>query len=141
MWKVKTEYLLLIAAIVWGAAGLNILVIGLAEYGPYVSWLNALISAAIYVVFGFAIFFPIVRKHTKRITSYTQRTQYWWMFFDVKSFIIMAAMMTLGIILRSTPAVPRVFIAVFYAGLGGALLTAGILFAVRFCRLVKPKRA
>lgn len=137
MWKVRKEYLLLIAALVWGAAGISILVIGITAYAPYVSLVNVLLSIATYVVFGFAIFFPLVRRHTMRITSYRDKRQYFWKFFDLKSFIIMIVMMTLGIILRSTPAVPRVFIAVFYAGLGAALLTAGIMFGVQFSKLMR----
>lgn len=140
MWKVKTERLLLIAAIVWGAAGINILLIGLAAYTPYVSLINVLLSAAVFAVFGAFIFIPLVRKHTLRITSYTKKTQYFWMFFDLKSFIIMAVMMTLGIVLRNTPAVPRVFIAVFYAGLGAALLCAGILFGRSYVHARGAKR-
>ncbi len=37
-----------------------------------------------------------------------------------------------GILLRRIPAVPTQFIAVFYSGLGAALLLAGILFGVKF---------
>lgn len=134
MWKVRTVHLLLIAAIVWGAAGLNILMIGINAYQPYVSMINVLLSAAVFAVFGAFIFFPLVRKHTGRIASYTEKMQYFWKFFDLRSFVIMVIMMTLGIVLRNTPAVPRVFIAVFYTGLGAALLMAGVLFA---CSYVK----
>ena len=41
-------------------------------------------------------------------------------------------MMSGGILLRRIPAVPTQFIAVFYSGLGAALLLAGILFGVKF---------
>ena len=53
-------------------------------------------------------------------------------FFDGKSFAIMAGMMSGGILLRRIPAVPTQFIAVFYSGLGAALLLAGILFGIKF---------
>lgn len=41
-------------------------------------------------------------------------------------------MMTGGILLRSLKLAPAVFIAVFYTGLGAALLLAGILFGKNF---------
>lgn len=126
--KTKTNNLLLIAAIVWAVAGINILIIGLREYAPYWSWVNVLLSIAIFAVFQTFIFGRLVKKHTLRITGYTEETEYFWKFFDLKSFIIMAFMITLGVILRNTPAVPRVFIAVFYTGIGSSLLLAGILF-------------
>lgn len=139
MWKVKTEKLLLIAAIVWGAAGVNIAAIGLCAYAPYWSALNVALSAAVYALFTAFVFLRLTRKHTQRITGYTDSSQYFWKFFDLKSFIIMAAMITLGVSLRSSPAVPQVFIAVFYTGLGFSLITAGIVFAVNYARAVRRK--
>lgn len=53
-------------------------------------------------------------------------------FFDVKSFIIMAVMMSGGIYLRASSFVPERFIAVFYTGLGSSLLLAGILFGKNY---------
>ena len=53
---------------------------------------------------------------------------------DVKSFIIMAVMMSGGIWLRSSGIAPDRFIAVFYTGLGASLLTAGIRFGYQFVR-------
>ena len=48
--------------------------------------------------------------------------------FDVKSFVIMAVMMTGGIYIRESGLGPEIFIAVFYSGLGASLLLAGIHF-------------
>lgn len=53
-------------------------------------------------------------------------------FFDLKSYCIMAFMMGGGIWLRSSGLVPDVFIAVFYTGLGCALVLAGVLFWIMF---------
>ncbi len=135
---VKNTTLLLIAALVWAAAGVNILRIGLIEYPPYFSLINALLSAVVFVIFELFIFGRLVKKHTKRIDAYGGEKQLWIKFFDVKSFIIMAVMMTGGILLRSLHLAPDVFIAVFYTGLGAALLLAGILFGKNFfVRIIK----
>lgn len=135
---VKNVTLLLIAALVWAAAGVNILRIGLIEYPPYFSLINALLSAVVFVIFELFIFGRLVKKHTKRIDAYGGEKQLWIKFFDVKSFIIMAVMMTGGILLRSLHLAPDVFIAVFYTGLGAALLIAGILFGRNyFVRILK----
>lgn len=139
--KVKTIYLLLIAALVWGAAGINILIIGIREYIGNFSVVNLILSVAVFIVFETFIFRRLVKKHTARINCYTEETQHFWKFFDVKSFIIMAAMITLGVVLRNTPAVPRVFIAVFYVGIGCAILTAGILFAAEYVKAYRNKTA
>ena len=131
--KVSKHTLLLIACLVWGAAGFNILRIGVVAYPSYLTLLNLLLSAAVFAVFQQFIFGRLVKKHTGRISGYTQ-PQYFWKFFDAKSFAIMAFMMTGGISLRAFRLVPEVFIAVFYTGLGASLLLAGLLFGRNYLR-------
>lgn len=46
-------------------------------------------------------------------------------------------MMSGGIWLRASGLAPQVFIAVFYTGLGAALLLAGLMFGLRYIRAVK----
>ena len=59
--------------------------------------------------------------------------------FDLKSYLIMAFMMSGGIWLRNSGLAPEVFIAVFYTGLGCALGSAGILFWVNFIKGLVPQ--
>lgn len=129
---VKNNTLLLIACLVWTAAGFNILRIGIIEYPQYVSVINFLLSAAVFLVFWFFIFGKLVKKHTVRIDGYGETKQLFIKFFDIRSFIIMAVMMTGGILLRTLHLVPNVFIAFFYTGLGAALLLAGLMFGKNF---------
>ena len=49
--KVRRNTLLLIAALVWSAAGFNILRIGLLAYPPYRTVVNYLLSALVFTVF------------------------------------------------------------------------------------------
>ena len=134
--KVKRETLLLIAALVWSAAGFNILRIGLLSYPPYRTIVNYPLSALVFAVFQVFIFGRLVKKHTARISAYEEERHFFLKFFDVKSFIIMAVMMSGGIWLRSSGIAPDRFIAVFYTGLGASLLTAGIRFGYQFVRAV-----
>ena len=46
----------------------------------------------------------------------------------VKSYAIMAFMITLGVLLRKCPAIAPSFIASFYVGLGLALSVAGVIY-------------
>lgn len=134
--KVKRNTLLLLACLVWGAAGFNILRIGLMAYPPYRSVLNFLLSALVFTVFQIFIFGKLVKKHTARIQSYEEERQFFLKFFDGKAFAIMAVMMTGGIGLRTSGLAPERFIAVFYSGLGASLLLAGLLFGRNFVRAV-----
>ena len=130
--KVRRNTLLLIAALVWSAAGFNILRIGLLAYPPYRTDVNYLLSAQVITDFQVFIFGQLVNKHTARISAYEEELHFFLKFFDVKSFIMMAVMMTGGIWLRSSSVDPDWFISFFYTGLGASLLLAGLLFACNF---------
>lgn len=129
--KVKKQYLLLLACLVWMIAGANIVRIGFEAYAKYLTVLNICLSVVVFAIFQFFIFGKLVKKHTKRIIAYEER-QWFYKFFDVKSFMIMAVMMSGGIWLRASGVAPEQFIAVFYSGLGVSLLLAGILFGLHF---------
>lgn len=135
--KVNKKTLLLIAGIVWGIAGVNILRIGILAYAEYISVVNILLSIAVFTVFYTFIFNRLTKKHTKRILGYEEEKQFFLKFFDIPSFIIMAIMMTGGILMRELELVPMVFIAFFYTGIGSALLLAGIIFFRNFIKAIK----
>lgn len=136
--KVKRNTLLLLACLVWSAAGFNILRIGLLAYPAYLTVRNCLLSVLVFAVFQRFIFGKLVKKHTRRIVSYLEERHFFLKFFDAKAFAIMAVMMTGGIGLRMSGLAPERFIAVFYTGLGAALLLAGLLFG---CNYAKAARA
>ena len=92
MLKVKKNSLLMIACLVWGIAGINILRIGLLAYPAYVTVGNIILSVAVFSVFQYFIFGKLVKKHTQRIRTYEEEKQFFLKFFDVKSFVIMAAL-------------------------------------------------
>lgn len=133
--KVKRNtLLLLLACLIWSAAGFNILRIGLMAYPAYRAGINYLLSALVFVVFQVFIFGKLVKKHTARIGAYEEKFHFFLKFFDKKSFAIMAVMMTGGIWLRSSGLAPERFIAFFYTGLGASLLLAGLLFGRNFAK-------
>ena len=74
--KVKRSTLLLLACLVWSAAGFNILRIGLTAYPPYRSVLNFLLSILVFTVFQKFIFGKLVKKHTARIHSYVEERHF-----------------------------------------------------------------
>lgn len=109
--KVKRNTLLLLACLVWSAAGFNILRIGLSAYPAYRAAGNYLLSAVVFAVFQKFVFGKLVKKHTARISAYEEERHFFLKFFDLKSFAIMAVMMSGGIALRSSGLAPERFIA------------------------------
>lgn len=133
--KTATKNLLLIAGAVWGIAGANIVLIGIAcyfeDWGPAVLALIAG-SLAVFTLFHLKVFNKMASKHAARIRAFAEEKVPVWKFFDAKSYVIMAVMMGGGMALRFSGLVPDWFIASFYTGLGAALFIAGISFIVRF---------
>lgn len=134
--KVKRNTLLLLACLVWSAAGFNILRIGLVSYPAHLSVVNLLLSVLVFVLFQRFVFGKLVKKHTARIHSYQEERHFFLKFFDGKAFAIMAVMMSGGIALRVSGIAPERFIVVFYSGLGASLLLAGVLFGRNYGKAV-----
>lgn len=136
--KVKTGRLLLIAGIVWAVAGFNILNLGvrafLEESGIPVVLALLIAAVVVFAVFHRFVFSGLVAKHADRIKRIGDARSYFWRFFDVKGFVMMAAMMTMGIMLRSSGIAPEWFVAFFYTGLGSALFLSGVSFLGRYVK-------
>ena len=129
---VKKRTLLLLAGLIWSFAGGNVLKIGVEAYARALSPINVALSALIFFLFWTRVFHPLVDKHVIRIHGYEEEYKRPWNFFDKKSFLIMAFMMTFGITIRAFNLLPERFIAFFYTGLGAALAMAGILFLINY---------
>lgn len=133
MFKVSKRTLLLIAGIVWLAAGGNIAWLGIQAFAQinmsYV-WAIILGAVVVFTLFHMKIFSKMVGKHSNRIAAYEDDKIGFWRFFDASGYIMMSG----GISLRAFGLVPMWFIAFFYTGLGIALALSGVSFLVRFAR-------
>lgn len=96
--------------------------------------LNVGLTILVFFLFWTKVFQPLVEKHVLRIYGYKEVYKRPWNFFDKKSFLIMALMMTFGVTIRVLNLMPEGFITFFYTGLGMALTMAGILFLVNYIR-------
>lgn len=117
------------------AAGINILRIGAAAALAVTwEWWMILAAVGVFLLFG-AMFLRIVGKHTRRIYGYDAARRHLFLkFFDLKAYILMAVMMTGGILMRTFHIIPDRCTAMFYTGLGTALTLAGVAFFIIFIR-------
>ena len=130
--KIKKQNLLLLASLVWMIAGFNVLRIGIETYAEYQTVINYIVTIIVFLLFWFMVFYKLTNKHTIE-------KQLFYKFFDLKSFLIMAFMISFGIIIRSFHLLPERFIAVFYTGLGAALFMAGVLFGRNYIQAYRKK--
>lgn len=137
--KIKKHHLLFLACIVWMIAGFNVLKIGIESYPEYRTILNYGLTILVFLIFWFMVFYKLTMKHTTRIQGYEEEKQFFYKFFDLKSFFIMAFMISFGIIIRTFHLLPERFIAVFYTGLGAALFLAGVLFGLNYFTVLTKK--
>jgi small-conductance mechanosensitive channel len=133
---VPKNHLMLIAGIVWCAAGAMVCVVGLPlEVSLAPAHLALLpLAAVIFLAFYFLVFSRLVRKHTGRIRSRAEERLPFWHFFNASSWAVMAVMMGGGMALRLSHVMPDWVIAFFYSGLGVALFLCGVRFVGVFAR-------
>lgn len=132
---VNRQVLLITAGIVWIVAGANILRIGIVTWFGHsgndpssADWLPKVGEASVvFLLFFFFVFKKLYYKHTQRIEQKKDKNCPF-SFFDVKGWIIMTFMITLGITIRKLHLLPDAFISVFYTGLSLALIFTGVLF-------------
>ena len=135
----KKRQLMKLAGILWMFAGVMVSNIGIKAYSNLGS--SALIylpgNFIIFSLFFFKIFSPLVDKNRERIFSLDQNRVKIWRFLDKKSYLIMAGMMSFGIVLRKFTHLPDLFFFIFYLGLGPALFLAGVKY---FYKEIKERR-
>ncbi len=127
---IPKNQLMLIAGLVWCAAGGMVTMIGLPlELGlaPHELVLIPL-ALVIFLAFYFMVFSKLVLKHTSRIRAHPADRLPFWNFFNLPSWIVMFVMMGGGMALRFSHVMPDDAIAFFYSGLGVALLLCGVRF-------------
>jgi hypothetical protein len=140
MLKVPPKMLMLVAAIVWLAAGAGVTSVGIAASPSPWTIFMGIACLIVYLLF-LIMFLMISRKHIRRIRDYTDEFVSIFQFFDARSYIIMAVMIGLGAAVRLSELVPGFIIAFFYSGLGLALITSGVYYVVSYIALCDELKA
>ncbi len=125
---IKKRCLIVAAGCMWIIAGVNVFRIGFEVWqtSETVPWLH---FAGVIITF---LFFSFIfkRAYTKNVIriSTMENTRNPLSFFDVKGWLIIAFMITLGVTVRHFGLLPKPVIAAFYQGLGSSLAVFGIRF-------------
>ncbi len=132
--RVQRPFLLLVAALVWTFAGAMLLFRGFAlnEVQP-VYWLIKLgISAVSGLLFYAFLFTRISKKHVLRIQTMEKEKPTVFAFFNLRSYLMMFSMITLGITLRKTGLVSPEHLSLVYITMGIPLLMSSFRFYYTF---------
>lgn len=121
---VRKVWLKIANGLLWFAAGFNILRIGIKaamDNGTLV-WLWCI---PVFIAFDL-MFSRVIGKNSRRIDGLEGEKAPIWRFMNLRGYLIIAFMMTLGIVLRASGKLPDAFFAFFYTGLGTALAFEGL---------------
>ena len=134
--RIKKQPLIAVAGVVWLLAGLNVAILGVRAAidlrGLAAIVLLALAGGAVAIFCAFhSMFSKLVQKNAQRIADLEGERHHVVRFFDRKSYMMMAIMMSFGIGMRAAGLFPSWFIAFFYTGLGLALALAGANYIMR----------
>lgn len=132
----KTKHLVFLDGFIWLAAGLNVVNLGVRAWQGLEGTGFWLVVGCVLTMGAFGtMFVRMVFKNVERLRLISAERRHVWNCMSLRSFLIMAFMIGLGVTLRHSPQVPRGFIAFFYVGLGTALSAAGVVYlALPFCR-------
>lgn len=126
--RISKHYLLLVAAVVWTFAGCMLLSRGfIMESSDYlvVKIFSSLVAG---LLFFRLLFNRISRKHVLRIKNMTNDRPCMFSFFNLKSYLMMAVMISTGIVLRKTAVIPLAYLSLVYITMGIPLLMSSFRF-------------
>ncbi len=128
--RVNKRILLFIAAFVWTFAGGMLLFKGFSFMNNIRNdlWIKLLPSIAGGLLFYQVMFSKISRKHVSRILNLKEEKNSIFSFFSMKSYILMAVMISAGITLRKTGIVPASYLSIIYITMGIPLLLSAFRF-------------
>ncbi len=128
--KVSKRSLLYIAAVVWTFAGGMLIYKGilLSIQAPEALGIKIFISGLGGAAFYWLLFSNISKKHTKRIVELKMEKPCLFSFFSFRSYILMAIMITSGILLRKSGIIPTQYLLVLYFTMGIPLFLSSIRF-------------
>lgn len=132
--RVSKRYLLLVAALVWTFAGGMLLFRGfVVDHHLETHWTTKIGFCMVGgLLFYRAMFDRISSKHVNRIKSMEIERPVVFSFFNMKSYLMMFSMISMGITLRLTGLVAPVHLAMVYVTMGIPLLMSSIRFYYTF---------
>jgi hypothetical protein len=126
---IPKKHLLLVAAFVWLCAGGMLLSRGITgvPQGGWQLW-EVVVSVVGGLIFFWLLFFRISSKHIRRITSLEILHPCVFSFFKIRSYLLMALMIAMGISVRKLHLISAEFLSYFYITMATPLLLSALRF-------------
>jgi hypothetical protein len=135
---VPKPVLIALGAALWGFAAFRILKLGFIfiEAHALHHWLNYLIGFAGFVPFFMLVFRKVSLRYITRIINLPQRRPCMFAFFDLRGYIMMSFMITLGILVSHWKLIPDLYKGTFFISLGLSLLASSVFYIIEGVQFV-----
>jgi len=135
---VPKTVLIALGAALWGFAAYRILKMGFAfiEKHALHHMVNYLIGVAGFIPFFLLVFRKVSKRYINRIKNLPQHRPCMFAFFDLRGYIMMTFMITLGILVSHWKIIPELYKGTFFISLGLSLLASSIFYIVEGVQFV-----
>lgn len=127
---VPKRWLFFMAALVWAYAAYRVLKMAW-QYAPQSSlalWKVIVLGLVGFVLFFNFVFLKVCRKHIRRISSMEQKKPCLFAFFGWKSYLLIAIMVSMGVVFARWQLIPLFLQGIFYISLGLSLFLSALMF-------------
>jgi hypothetical protein len=135
---VPKPVLIALGAALWGFAAFRILKLGFVfiEKHALHHLVNYLIGVIGFIPFFLLVFRKVSRKYVTRIKNLPQRRPCMFAFFDVRGYILMTFMITMGILVSHWKIIPELYKGTFFISLGLSLLASSVFYIIEGVQFV-----
>jgi hypothetical protein len=136
---VPKSVLIVLGAALWGFAAYRILKLGFIfiEKHALHHFLNYLIGLAGFVPFFYFVFKKVSKRYVTRIKNLPQHRPCMFAFFDVRGYIMMTFMITMGIMVSHWKIIPELYKGTFFISLGLSLLASSIFYIIEGVQFIR----
>jgi hypothetical protein len=131
--------LIALGASLWGFAAYRILSMGfrLIEHHALHHYTNYLIGVLGFVPFFLLVFRKVSRRYLTRILNLPQRRPCLFAFFDLRGYVMMSSMITIGILVSHWDLIPPLYKGTFFISLGLSLLASALFYIREGIQLIR----
>ena len=135
---VPKPVLIALGAALWGFAAFRILKMGFIfiERHTLHHFVNYLIGIAGFIPFFLLVFRKVSLRYITRIINLPERRPCMFSFFDLRGYILMSFMITMGIMFSHWQLIPELYKGTFFISLGLSLLASFIFYIIEGVQFV-----
>jgi len=135
---VPKPVLIALGAALWGFAAFRILKMGFIFIEKHALYhlLNYFIGIAGFIPFFMLVFRKVSLRYINRIKNLPQNRPCMFAFFDLRGYILMSFMITMGIMISHWKVIPELYKGTFFISLGLSLLASSVFYIIEGVQFV-----